>query len=254
MLFWLNQFLIFSRKQAYSALFGGVLLFFIMLTKFVTIPGIYRYDLLFIIAIITQVVLVTLKLETKKEVIFILIFHLLAMCMEIFKVYIGSWIYPSKAILSIYGVPLFTGFMYSAIGSYMVRAWKINEFRFVDLPKQPYLLLLGLLIYLNFFSNHYIVDLRYFMFIFAIILFWKTKFYVKITDRIIQIHPLLANALTAFVIWMSEQVGTFARIWLYPHQEYAWRPVGLHMFTSWYMLLILSFAIVASLMRTESNK
>lgn len=242
-----QQLYLFLKKQASSAIFGGVLLFFIVLTKYIHIPGVERYDFLFFIAIATQVLLVLFKLEKLREVGIILIFHVLAMVMEIYKVSIGSWAYPEQGIFVIMNVPMYTGFMYSAIGSYMVRAWRINEFNFTNMPSNKYLLFLGALIYVNFFTNHFIVDIRYLIFALAVVIFWRTRLYVNITDRIIRMHPLISNALLAFVIWMSEQVGTFARTWVYPDQALGWKPVSFHMYVSWYLLLIFSFNIVAIL-------
>ncbi|MDQ5957427.1 MAG: hypothetical protein QG614_402 [Patescibacteria group bacterium] len=245
---------IFLFKQSSSAIFGGVLLFFIALSYFYMPSNILRYDLLFLIAIITQIVFLYFKIETIKEVLIILVFHIFAMLMEIYKVSIGSWVYPNQAIFSIASVPLFTGFMYSAIGSYIFRAWKINKFRFINLPSNTSLLLLGLGIYINFFTNHYIYDFRYVILAIAILLFWKTKLYVEITDKIVQINPLVANALSAFVIWLSEQAGTLFRIWSYPNQILSWQPVSFDKYTSWYMLMIFSFIIITILSKDQNSK
>lgn len=47
----------------------------------------------------------------------IALFHLVAMGMEIFKTHpsIGSWQYPEEFRIGIMNVPLFAGFMYSAV-------------------------------------------------------------------------------------------------------------------------------------------
>ena len=37
--------------------------------------------------------------------------------MEVFKTEAGSWTYPEDNLLRIGGVPLFSGFMYAAVGS-----------------------------------------------------------------------------------------------------------------------------------------
>jgi len=36
--------------------------------------------------------------------------------------------------LRIMGVPLFSGFMYACVGSYMARVWRIFDFRFDRFP------------------------------------------------------------------------------------------------------------------------
>ncbi len=245
----LGQFKIFVKKQASSAVFGGLLLFSIVLTHFVPTPGIYRYDLLFVIALIIQAIFIITRIEKPKEVFAIIVFHIMAMGMEIFKTSpeVASWAYPERAIFAIGSVPLFTGFMYSAVGSYIARAWRTLQFEFVNLPRRFLLTLMGFAIYVNFFTNHYTYDARYLLFILLVVMFWKTKFYFTLTDKRFEMHPLILNALTALFIWLAEQVSTFARVWVYPNQRDSWHLVSFQKYTSWYMLLILSFAIITTI-------
>lgn len=243
----------FIKKQANSALFGGLMLFFLILTKYVEIPGIHRYDLLFIIAVLIQIILIVGKFEEPREVAAIIIFHISAMLMEIFKTSpaVGSWAYPDPAILAIGTVPLFTGFMYSSVGSYIARSWRINNFKFYKLPRPSILVLIGILIYANFFTNHFTYDVRWVILFLLVIVFWKTKFHVTLTNRVYSIHPLVSNGLLALFVWFAEQIGTFARAWVYPHQATGWHPVAFHMLTSWYLLLIFSFIIISLIYRKK---
>ncbi len=248
----LNQLRIFTWKQARCAIFGGILLFFLILTKYIDVEAIlhvYRYDFLFIIALLTQIILVATGLEDKREVVVIAIFHIAAMIMELYKTSpaVGSWAYPEPAIFAIGSVPLFTGFMYSAVGSYIARSWRINEFRFKDIPSRSLLWIAGAMIYANFFTDNLGLDVRHWIFAFLVVIFWKTKLYAKITDRAYTFHPLVSNALFAFFVWMAEQIGTYARAWVYPSQTAAWKPVSFHMFTSWYLLLVFSFVLITIL-------
>jgi uncharacterized membrane protein YoaT (DUF817 family) len=62
--------------------------------------------------------------------------------------------------------------------------------------------------------------------------------------------PLLLTAvLTAFFIWIAENVGTFTKIWLYPSQIGEWHIVHFEKLGSWFLLLILSFALVSIIYR-----
>ncbi len=245
--FFFSEFWVFLKKQVSSAVFGGLVLGALLISKYIHFENIYRYDALFIFAVIIQIILIVTKAEKPKEILAIIIFHICAMGMEIFKTspMVGSWVYPEPSIFAIATVPLFTGFMYSSVGSYIARAWRINNFRFYKLPSRKILLILGLLIYINFFTNHFIYDFRYIIFGLAIVTFWKTKFYVTLTSKTFQIHPLISNALLASFVFLAEQIGTFARAWVYPNQTVHWKPVSFHMYTSWYMLLIFSFVIIA---------
>ncbi len=250
----LSSLFIFIKKQALSALFGGLVLLALVVSKYVNFQGVYRYDVLFIFAVVVQVILIITKAEKPKEVLAIIIFHICAMGMEIFKTspMVGSWAYPEPAFFAIGSVPLFTGFMYSSVGSYIARSWRINNFNFVKLPNRLILFLLGLVIYVNFFTNHFTYDFRYIIFIIAVVAFWQTKFYVTLTTKTFQIHPLISNALLASFVFLAEQIGTFARAWVYPHQVEVWHPVSFHMYTSWYMLLIFSFVIIALIFNKSS--
>ncbi len=121
-----HELLIFGVLQAWACLFAGVLLGFILLTKF-SYPAwmpIARYDFLLLVAVTTQVALLALKFERIEEAKVILIFHVVATVMELFKTAKGSWVYPDANVIRIAGVPLFSGFLYSAVGSYIARCWR----------------------------------------------------------------------------------------------------------------------------------
>ena len=94
-----------------------------------------RYDFLTLAALAIQVAMLLFRLETWEEAKVILIFHVVGTVMELFKTAHGSWIYPEESVLRIGGVPLFSGFMYAAVGSYIARVWRIFDFRFSTYPK-----------------------------------------------------------------------------------------------------------------------
>jgi uncharacterized membrane protein YoaT (DUF817 family) len=112
---WLLEFVMFVLKQGWACLFGGLLLVALIVTDVVWQEGwpVHRYDALFGIALGLQVVFLWLKLETWEEARVILLFHLTGTAMELFKVNVGSWTYPEPALLKLWGVPLFSGFMYA---------------------------------------------------------------------------------------------------------------------------------------------
>ena len=58
--------------------------------------------------------------------------------------------------------------------------------------------------------------------------------------------PLLPGLLlVSLFIWISENVGTFTRTWLYPSQQYGWTMVSAGKFGSWFLLLIISYTLVS---------
>jgi hypothetical protein len=121
----LIEFLVFGLKQAWACLFGGAMLGLIIMTRWFWPDGgagfITRYDFLFLSALAIQLAMLVFKLEAWEEAKVILIFHVVGTAMEIFKTHAGSWVYPEENFFRIGGVPLFSGFMYAAVGSYMAR-------------------------------------------------------------------------------------------------------------------------------------
>ena len=62
--------------------------------------------------------------------------------------------------------------------------------------------------------------------------------------------PLLVGwLLVALFIWLAENLGTFARAWAYPGQENGWTIVSPAKLGAWYLLMYISFVLVASLHR-----
>ena len=110
---------------------------------------------MFLMALGIQIVMLAFKLETFEEAKVILVYHVVGTIMEVFKTDVGSWIYPEPSIFRIGGVPLFSGFMYAAIGSYIARCWRLFDFRFLRHPPLWMVSCLRIAIYVNFFAHHY---------------------------------------------------------------------------------------------------
>jgi uncharacterized membrane protein YoaT (DUF817 family) len=246
--FW-HEFLIFGIKQAWACVFAAVMIASILGT-YLFYPKdaeFARYDFLFLLALSMQALLILLKFEHRAEAKVIAIFHVVGTIMEIFKTYKGSWIYPEANFFRIAGVPLFSGFMYSTIGSYIARCWRLFDFRFSNYPNRNATWLLCAAIYLNFFTHHYIFDLRWVIFAATAFMYRRTWIYFT-CDQIPRRMPLLLGFfLVAGFIWFAENIGTFTSVWLYPHQiKHGWSPVGIEKLGSWYLLMIISFVLVTA--------
>ncbi len=243
---WLYEFLLFGFKQAWACLFGGLLLFLLLATHlfYPEDAPLHRYDFLTIAAIAIQITLLLFKLETLREAAVILIFHIVGTVMELFKTAAGSWVYPEESLLHIGAVPLFSGFMYAAVGSYIARVWRIFDFRFTDYPKRWMTWLLAAAIYINFFAHHWTVDIRYALFALAALLFWKTRVYFRNWQAHRWMPLLVGFGLVAVFIWFAENIATFANAWNYPGQEDGWEMVDLAKLGSWYLLMLISFVLV----------
>jgi uncharacterized membrane protein YoaT (DUF817 family) len=241
----LAEFIMFGLKQAWACLFAALMLGLLIGTHLVWQPGwpIYRYDAIYLGAVLIQAVFLALKLESFDEAKVILIYHVVGTAMELFKTDVGSWSYPEPAIVRIGGVPLFSGFMYAAIGSYLARVIRIFDVRFSNYPRFIWTVLLCIAVYVNFFSHHFIPDIRWLLFAWTILLFGRVRIYFTV-DRVQRWMPLIvAGLLTAFFVWVAENVGTATGTWLYPGVGH-WRMVSLQKLGSWYLLLTISFVLV----------
>lgn len=244
-----SSFFEFSYKAASAALFGILLLIAFVLTAGMgdqSYGGVFRYDYLLFYALIIQFCLLYSKLESWAEAKVIALFHVMAMIMEIFLTHpaIGSWQYPQPAVFKICTVPLFAGFMYSAVGSFLARSLRLYQVSIQYLPSFTQMLALALSAYINFMSKFFIADIRYFLFAWSVIIFWPTKISLHLKQYQLKLPMLPVLFVLAFVIWIAENISTFNKIWLYPSQIDAWHMVGWGKLGSWYLLLLLSLVLV----------
>ncbi len=242
-----HEFWLFGIKQAYACMFGGFLLFVMLATNlWYPIESLHRYDFIFLAAIAFQIFLLLFKLETPREALIIIVFHIVATIMELFKTSdaIASWHYPEAYLFGIGNVPLFTGFMYSAVGSYLARVWRIFDFQYTHYPKKEITVILVAFIYLNFFSHHFMMDMRWLLLAATATIFYKTTIHFKIIKTHRQIPLLLGWFLVSLFIWFAENMATYANIWIYPNQTDGWQMVSWAKLSSWYLLMLLSFVLV----------
>ena len=248
------EFVVFGLKQGWACLFGGAMLALIIGTRLLWPDAsiISRYDFLFLAALGIQLAMLGLKLETLSEARVILIFHVVGTAMEIFKTGAGSWVYPEESFFRIAGVPLFSGFMYAAVGSYLARVSRIFDMRYTHYPPFWATVLLAVAIYVNFFAHHFIVDLRIVLFAATAPLFLRTTVHYRVFRFRHRMPLLVGFLLVSLFIWFAENIGTWSRAWLYPGQEDGWTPVSIHKLGAWYLLMIISFVLVTLVHRPRS--
>jgi uncharacterized membrane protein YoaT (DUF817 family) len=249
------EFLLFGFKQGWACLFGGLMLALLLATHFFypAHAPIARYDFLTLAALAIQVAMLTLRLENLEEAKVILAFHVVGTIMELFKTAHGSWEYPEAGLLRIGQVPLFSGFMYAAVGSYIARIWRILDFRYSHYPPRRATIALAVAIYINFFAHHWLPDIRLALFAATGLLFWRTRVWFRPfrTDRWM---PLLVGwLLVALFIWGAENIGTFANAWRYPSQAGGWHVVPVGKLGAWYLLMIISFVLVSLIHRPQER-
>lgn len=253
---WIYEFALFVFKQGWACLFGALMLVLLLATHFYypADAPLARYDFLTIAALAVQIGMLALRLETWGEARVILAFHVVGTVMELFKTAYGSWIYPEPSLLRIGGVPLFSGFMYAAVGSYIARVWRIFDFRFEPYPRSPWPELLAVAIYVNFFAHHWLPDIRIVLFAALVLLFRRTKVYFTVWRTPRWMPLLLGWLLVALFIWFAENLATFARAWTYPDQVGGWQLVSPAKLGSWYLLMYISFVLVAAVHRPQPRE
>lgn len=238
-----TEFLVFGAKQAWACAFGALLLATMTVVR-LTVPEAARNDVLTVAAVLLQVAMLVFGLETVRELRVVLLFHLVGTVMEVFKTHVGSWAYDPSGVLVVLGVPLFSGFMYGAVGSYLVRVVRLFDLRFDRYPRQWLLALVAGAVYLNFFAHHVVWDARYVLLAAVVLLFARTTMHVRVHRSVLRMPVLVAMALVAVVIWLAEDVATWAGAWSYPAQLAAWHPVAPTKIVAWALLLTISVALV----------
>jgi uncharacterized membrane protein YoaT (DUF817 family) len=172
--------------------------------------------------------------------------------MEIFKTSVGSWAYPEASLLKIGNAPLFAGFMYAAVGSYLARVWRLFDFHFTHHPPIWATILLSAAIYINFFAHHYMPDTRLALFALTALNFGRTTVYFKVWRVHRRMPLLLGFFLVSLFIWFAENIGTITGAWLYPHQAKGWSIVPFTKLGAWFLLMIISYVMIAALNRPQT--
>jgi len=249
-----QEFLFFGIKNARACLFAGLFFASLVIIPREGVLGLPRYDVLLVVALAIQAVMVVFKLETLDELKAISLFHVVGFALELFKTSsaIQSWAYTDFGYTKVAGVPLFSGFMYAAVGSYVIQAWKMLDMRVVHHPPYWMATLLAVLIYANFFTHHYIGDYRWYLAAFALGLYARAEVVYRPLDRERRMPLLLGFVLTGFFIWLGENISTFFRIWSYPDQLGAWSIVHVGKWSSWSLLVLMTFTITANLKHIKS--
>ncbi len=251
----LAEFVMFGLKMAWASLFAGLMLGAIIITALLWPDNapLARYDFLVGYALIIQALFLTFKLESWAEARVILLFHVSGTIMEIFKLHMGSWGYPEPGLLKLAGVPLFSGFMYASVGSFIARAIRIFDMRFVNYPPFWASVVLALAIYANFFTHHFIIDLRYGLFAATVLVFGRTRIYFTPFGHRLWMPLVLAAFLSSLFLYLAENIGTLTGTWLYAG-THGFSFTALAKLGSWYLLLFVSFVQVTLVFRHVLSK
>ena len=179
-------------------------------------------------------------------------FHLIGLALELFKVRVGSWAYPEDAWAMVAGVPLYSGFMYAAVGSYICQAFRRFDLRVNRFPWLP-AAALAVAAYANFFTHHYLPDLRWLVALGFVVVLWRSRVSFTVGARRYAMPLSLSFVLIGFFLWVAENGATWLGAWQYPDQAAFWQLVHVGKWGSWALLVSLSFVLVAAVKRWEGT-
>jgi uncharacterized membrane protein YoaT (DUF817 family) len=245
----LAQLLRFGWIELQCCLFAAAVFVGLALTRVVPLP-VPRYDALLAYGVLVTAVFFVLRLETAREVAVIFAFHLIGLALELFKVRVGSWAYPEEAWSKIAGVPLYSGFMYAAVGSYLCQAFRrfdlrISRFRWLGA------VLLAVAAYANFFTHHWLPALRWLIAVGFMLVLWPSRVWFTVGRHRYAMPLSLSFVLIGFFLWVAENAATLLGAWTYPDQASIWQLVHVGKWGSWALLVTLSFVLVAAVKRWE---
>lgn len=203
-----------------------------------------RYDFMLVSCLAMQVFMVWSKLETKKELVAVTAFHAIGLILELYKVNRGSWSYPEFAYTKIANVPLYSGFMYASVASYVFQAYRVFGLEFTRMPKKAWVLVGVALIYLNFFTARTFGDNRIWIILSLLALFLPSQAHFTCQTKRFRMPLALSFGLIGFFVWVGENLCTYLGAWLYPHQLDGWEMVGAGKIVSWSMMVMVAFALI----------
>ena len=224
------------------------------LSNAVRVPFLPRYDAILLVLLAVQYLMYRSGLETRDEIKVICLFHLIGLALELYKVNMGSWSYPEPAYTKLFGVPLYSGFMYASVASFMCQVWRRLRMDMTGWPGLAPSLLLGGAIYLNFFTHHFIPDFRWWLKGLVLLVFWRTRIVYQVRNETYGMPLTLAFVIVGLFIWLAENISTFFNAWKYPDQHQSWQLVSFSKISSWFLLVIISVIIVAQLKYVKANR
>jgi uncharacterized membrane protein YoaT (DUF817 family) len=251
----LVELLCFGVKEAQACLFAGLFFGAVLCVPRSGVLGVPRYDVLLVVALAIQAWMVASGRETRGELAAICLFHVLGFALEVFKTSAGvrSWAYPDAGYTKLLGVPLFSGFMYAAVGSYIIQAWRLLHLRVEHHPPYWMATLVACAIYANFFTHHFIGDFRWYLAAAALGLYARARFVFRPRHVDRRMPVAMGLVLVGFFIWLAENIGTFLGLWAYPHQLGAWAAVHVSKWSAWTLLALMSFTIVTHLKHIKAT-
>jgi uncharacterized membrane protein YoaT (DUF817 family) len=239
-----RQLFVFGLLQARCCAFAFALLGGIAASRLLPELPVARYDIVLVYGIALAVLARRLGWDSARDTAVIAGCHLIGLLFELVKVRLGSWSYPEPALTKFAGVPLYGGFLYSAVGSYACRAWQLLDLRLTGY-RPRIMAVLACAIYINFFSHHWLPDARWVLAALMLCATAGTWVYYTVGAGRYRMPLALTFSLIGFFLWVAENAATYVGAWSYPDQLDGWQPVSPAKAGAWALLISVTFVLVA---------
>ena len=251
-----TEYFFFLLKSVLACSFALSLFMVLALSKKLSLGFIPRYDFILLMALGIQIWLVLTKQEHLYELKAICWFHLLGLLLEIFKSHpsIGSWAYPEFAYSKVFGAPLYCGFMYASVASFMMQFWRRTNMQLLNYQYPKLAMLLAALVYINFFTHHFIGDYRWILTALLFCCFWQSSVVFSCYKKQIRLPLIGCFALLGAVVWLGENIATFYGAWQYPNQIARWNWVHFGKVGSWSLMVVITFVIIVHFVQKHEFK
>ena len=206
-----------------------------------------RTDALFVVGVALAGLVFALGVNRLQDALPMGIVFLLGIGLELQKTGIGAWAYADGGVLMLGEKPLFVGFMYAAVASYVIRSLRLKGLRVVRLPHWAVALGFSAVIYGAFFVP-VPVWVRPMLLLLAVLAFNRARVVAPSGSWL----PVpMALAMAALLLWVAENVGTFTGTWTYrgqgPGELVTYSKIG-----AWFLLLNVVFWVVTYATRDVS--
>ncbi|MGW1252990.1 DUF817 domain-containing protein [Streptomyces sp. NPDC002535] len=241
----IRQLLRFAVLEARCCAFAVALVGGIAVSSLLPELPVARYDLLLLYGIGLTVAAWKVGWDTGRDIAVIAACHATGLFFELVKVRMGSWSYPEEALTKVGGVPLYGGFLYAALGSYVCRARHLFDLRLTGYRPRA-TAVLAAAVYVNFFSHHWLPDARWLLAALLLVATAGTWVRFRVGDRDHRMPLALSFVLIGFFLWVAENAATYVGAWSYPDQLAGWQPVSLAKFGAWALLMTVTFVLAMS--------
>ncbi|MDN6605766.1 DUF817 family protein, partial [Brevibacterium sp.] len=124
------------------------------------------------------------------------------------------------------------------------RVYRLFDLRFSHYPPRWITAVIAAAIYINFFTHHFMVDVRLVLVLAVAVVFLRCSMHFHVHRLTLRMPVLLAFVLVAFFIWIAENIGTVPGAWLYPSQVDGWERGPVTKLGAWFLLMMISVVLV----------